>query len=107
MATAVNVHKVAKGTVEIQAGGRTIGTVSGNIFKTKVKKLVIERTENKETGLTEDKEVEKIVDGPEVDTLLEKAKCVVEWFAVVYNPQQFGPLQDITETRESTFITRS
>ena len=95
MSISINIKKTGVGTVSILAGGRTIGSIRGHIFPTKVGKIFIQRKFNEGLGIDEDVEVKRIMDGPPVDTLLEKSKCVVEWMNLIYDPDKFGSLHNI------------
>ncbi len=95
MSISIHIKKIGIGMVVILAGEKIIGRIRGQIFPTKIRKRFIERKFDDRLGMDRDIEVDRIVDGPSIDTLVEKSKCVVEWMNIVYTSKRFGILYNI------------
>ena len=91
----VTIKKTDYNQVDVIAGGRRIGTVRGELFTPKKKTIMVRTVIDKKTGQEREEKYEHWENEKALDTLLEKAKCIVEWFNIIYNPQQFGSLQEL------------
>lgn len=95
MTISVHIKKVGHGIVHIMADQRVLSIVRGEIFQTKEKKKISKWIFNDKIGRDEEKTIEQTIDGPNIDTLFEKTKCIVEWLNCEYKSEMYGPIVEL------------
>ncbi len=85
--------RVSNNTMEIRCGSKLIGVVRGGDMVTKkVTKMV--RNVQQANGSYKEEEYNHVETGS-INTMIEKAKCIVIWMTTVYKSEKFGQLHDI------------